>query len=139
MTVPTLPDELLTLTFDLLSQTDLYHSALVSKTFLAIVKPLLYSCIVIKTKSQVGKLKDADEEDKSRIESVVFAGNSSVMNNAGFDDLMSIFAVKDAEKIGGATDGCVGDIFEGLVFPLRSTYFSLALLQLKTLKCNVLS
>ncbi|GAA5826950.1 hypothetical protein JCM5353_004777 [Sporobolomyces roseus] len=118
MTNSTLPEELLTLTFDLLSQTDLYHSALVSKTFLAIVKPLLYSCIVIKTTSQTRKLEDADEKDKSRIESVNLLGESIVARGVHFDNLSKMFTNQGADALDDTKEGCVQKLFGGAILPL---------------------
>jgi len=119
MTVPALPEELLRLSLSCLSQNHLYHAALASKTFLAIVKPLLYSCVIIKAKSQIEQLKLAKEMDKIGIESVHISGDAMAARGVHFDDLVDMFTDQSVKALDDTKEGCVQELFGGAVLPLN--------------------
>jgi len=123
MTVPTLPEELLTLILSALHQNDLYHSALASKTFCAITQPLLYSCVTIKAKSQIEQLKAATNDDKSRIERVTFVAEDNITSHGDFDALMVVFRTETAAILDRIKEGCVGELFAGVVVRLDCASF----------------
>lgn len=123
MTNSTLPEELLVLILSPLSQNELYHAALACKAFCAITQPLLYPCVVIKAKSQIEQLKAAKEDDKSRIESVTFVAEANITSNGDFDALMVVFRTEAATILDRAKEGCIRELFAGVVLPLDCTSF----------------
>lgn len=129
----TLPNELLSYLFELVkSPNDLAHLSCSCKTFSAIVKPVLYSHVQIKTKHHRQGVKKIKEEDVKLIKEVSILGNTSVWDydveklDAHFDGKTKTERKANESEEGedetiqvcelGA--GCVGELLEGKLFKL---------------------
>jgi len=94
MQVPYIPPELLTKIFSCkaLIESDYTKLVRVSKTFNALVKPLLYSHVTITTVLQSVSFQWAKKEDVGLIQSFTIAGNCNIWERYDVEDLFEKIA-----------------------------------------------
>ncbi|GAA5895323.1 uncharacterized protein JCM6883_001471 [Sporobolomyces salmoneus] len=130
--MPHLPDELLLDLFELVpSRNDLTQVSYSCKTFATVVKPLIYSHVMIEDKKQCEKLRAINQEDAKLVKHVSIMGNFNVVWSSNVEELVEDFArssLEDDSDEGESTGaglcrvgaGTVQGLLEGKLFNAES-------------------